>query len=294
MTGLAPARRRLIGSALRRYRENMGYQLDTAARILECDRSKVSRIETGQRGIRPSELRELMSEYGVPDGEQRVLLAIAETSRRLGWWQGYSDVLPPAAQDYILAETVASAIFVYEPQRVPDLLQTPDYAAAAAAAADLTRERRDRAVEVILTRQRHVLRERPARLHAVIGEAALRQPVGGPGVTRAQARLLAALADPPAASALADDSPAVGQDVIVQILPFNAGAQPGAGSGPLAVLRFEKAPSLGLVYLPTLNGGVCLEGEDDVACYVRAFARLQAAALTPAESARVLLDLAGG
>jgi hypothetical protein len=71
----------------------MGYQLDTAARILECDRSKVSRIETGQRGIRPSELRELMSEYGVPDGEQRVLLDIAETSRHLGWWQGYSDVL---------------------------------------------------------------------------------------------------------------------------------------------------------------------------------------------------------
>jgi hypothetical protein len=260
----------------------MGYQLDTAARILECDRSKVSRIETGQRGIRPSELRELMSEYGVPDGEQRVLLDIAETSRHLGWWQGYSDVLTGTMQDYILAETVASRILVYEPQRIPDLLQTPDYAAATAAASNLTRERRDRAVEVILTRQRHVLRERPARLHAVIGEAALRQPVGGPAVTRAQARRLAALADAPAA----------GQDVVVQVLPFSAAAQPGAGSGPLAVLRFEKAPGLGLVYLPTLNGGVCLEGDDDVACYVRAFAQLRAAALTPAASAAVLLDCA--
>jgi hypothetical protein len=200
-------------------------------------------------------------------------------------------LLTGTVQDYILAETVASQILIYEPQRIPDLLQTPDYAAATAAASNLTRERRDRAVEVILTRQRHVLRERPARLHAVIGEAALRQPVGGPAVTRAQARRLAALADAPAAGALTG-APAAGQDVVVQVLPFSAAAQPGAGAGPLAVLRFEKAPGLGLVYLPTLNGGVCLEGEEDVACYVRAFAQLRAAALTPAASAAVLLDCA--
>jgi transcriptional regulator with XRE-family HTH domain len=50
-------RRRLVGGALRRYRENVGYALEDAARVLECDRSKISRIETGQRGIRPKELR---------------------------------------------------------------------------------------------------------------------------------------------------------------------------------------------------------------------------------------------
>jgi transcriptional regulator with XRE-family HTH domain len=58
-------RRRLLGDALRRYRENLGYRLDEAASILECDRSKISRIETGQRGIRAKELRELLTEYGV-------------------------------------------------------------------------------------------------------------------------------------------------------------------------------------------------------------------------------------
>ena len=52
-------RRRLVGGALRRYREHMGYALEDAARVLDCDRSKISRIETGQRGIRPKELREL-------------------------------------------------------------------------------------------------------------------------------------------------------------------------------------------------------------------------------------------
>ena len=50
-------RRRLVGGALRRYRENVGYALEDAARVLECDRSKISRIETGHRGIRSRELR---------------------------------------------------------------------------------------------------------------------------------------------------------------------------------------------------------------------------------------------
>ena len=62
-----PVRRLLLGSALRQYRENLGYLLEDAARVLECDRSKISRIETGQRGIRPKELRELLTEYGVSE-----------------------------------------------------------------------------------------------------------------------------------------------------------------------------------------------------------------------------------
>ena len=60
MVPAPPVRRRLVGRALRRHREGMGYTLDDAARMLECDRSKVSRVETGQRGICGEELRELL------------------------------------------------------------------------------------------------------------------------------------------------------------------------------------------------------------------------------------------
>ena len=52
MTTVNPVRRVLVGGALRRYREGIGYSLDDAAKVLECDRSKISRIETGHRGIR--------------------------------------------------------------------------------------------------------------------------------------------------------------------------------------------------------------------------------------------------
>ena len=107
VSGEPPVRRRLVGGALRRYRENVGYTLQDAARVLECDRSKISRIETGQRGIRPKELRELLAEYGVPDSEQAALVAIASRGGQRGWWHPYADVLPGAYLDYVIMESAA-------------------------------------------------------------------------------------------------------------------------------------------------------------------------------------------
>ena len=89
------ARRLLIGAALRRYREDLGFILEDAARVLECDRSKISRIETGQRGIRPKELRELLTEYGVGEQEQNTLTAIARAGSR-GSWQRPTAMRSPA------------------------------------------------------------------------------------------------------------------------------------------------------------------------------------------------------
>lgn len=179
MTGQPPVRRRLLGSALREYRESLGFNLDQAARILDCDRSKVSRIETGERGIRAKELKELLTEYGVPDTEQEALLAIAHRGRESGWWLDYRDVLSPAAQDYVIMEIAATEILVYEPSQVPDLLQTADYmrAVAAADARYVSGEQRAHATEVKLNRQRIVFAGRAPSLDIVITEGALRQTV---------------------------------------------------------------------------------------------------------------------
>ena len=196
MTGNPPVRRRLLGAALRRYRENLGFGLDEAAQILECDRSKISRIETGQRGIRAKELRELLTEYGVPDDEQAALLAVAHRGRQHGWWQDYPGVLSDAGQDYVIMEAAAEEILTYEAYQVPDLLQTREYARALADAdpACTEEEQRAQAVEVKLIRQRVVLAERSPRLEFVIAEAALHQVVGGTRVMRPQLARLASLA----------------------------------------------------------------------------------------------------
>src|ERR1700753_2461095 len=113
MTEEPPVRRRLLGAALRRSREQAGLALEDAARILECDRSKISRIETGQRGIRPKELRELLSEYGVPDTEQDALTAIASRGGQQAWWHPFAGNFSEAYLDYVIMESAASEIMTY-------------------------------------------------------------------------------------------------------------------------------------------------------------------------------------
>jgi transcriptional regulator with XRE-family HTH domain len=287
VTGEPPVRRRLVGGALRRYRENVGYALEDAARVLECDRSKISRIETGQRGIRPKELRELLAEYGVPEGDQAALMAIASRGAQRDWWHPYAGSFSEAYLDYVIMESVASEIMAYEAQLVPGLLQTEDYARAIAAAEPgyTAGGQREDAIAAMEVRRQGVLTGKPSgssgqRLWVILGEAALRQEVGGPGVLAGQLRHLVQLSE---------DLP----DLTLQVLPFSAGAHAAAGSASLAILRFSDAPSLGVVYVEALSGGVYLESQADVARYIRAFALLRASALSAADSVRLLRGLGG-
>jgi transcriptional regulator with XRE-family HTH domain len=294
MPGIPPVRRRLLGSALREYRESLGFNLDEAARILECDRSKVSRIETGERGIRAKELRELLTEYGVPAAEQEALLAIAHRGRESGWWLDYRDVLSAEAQDYVIMETAATEILGYEANQVPDLLQTADYvrAVAGADASYLSAEQRGHALEVKLNRQRIVLGGRAPALDLVITEGALRQTVGPARVMREQ---LARLADAAEAGYVGPDAASEPRAPLsLRVLPFAAGAHAAAGSGSMTLLRFAEAPEIGIVHLAALSGGVSLEGRTEVGRYLRTFTQLQAAALAPARSARLIRGIARG
>jgi transcriptional regulator with XRE-family HTH domain len=221
-----PVRRRLVGRALRRYRDNLGYTLKDAARILDCDASKVSRIETGGRSIRAKELRELLTEYGI-DGEQLdILTLLADPRGAFGWYRDYADVLPGAWQDYVILEAAAAKVSVYEAQRVPGLLQTRGYARALAETDPALRDdaERDRAVEAAMARQQAVLDERRPGVHLVIGQAALHQQVGSPEVMEEQLRQVARIA--------ADSG-----TVTVQVLPFDSGAHAAAGDGAFSILQ---------------------------------------------------------
>jgi len=266
VTEAPSARRLLIGTALRRYREDLGFILDDAARVLECDRSKISRIETGHRGIRPKELRELLTEYGVGDQEQGTLTAIAQAGSRR--WQRHGDTLPGPYHEYLALEQAASDIFIYDPQHIPDLLQTPQYAQASATGSPSLQDD----AELTLSRQ-HFVRERRIRLTALIGETALRQAHDDPPVMRDQLRALAA------ASGRA----------VVYVLPTRC-VPPS--SGPATILRFAAVPGLGAVYLPGLSGGACLTGRQDIASHTKAFEQLRTSALPPAASARLIREIA--
>jgi transcriptional regulator with XRE-family HTH domain len=167
MVDTPPLWRLMTGSALRRYREGMGYALDDAAKILDCCPSKISRVETGQRGIRPRELRELLSDYGVPPREQATLLQLAQLGR-----SQHSEVTacPPDRSIWM----TASQILLYDALQVPLLLQTPEYAREVGTAGGTP------CAGVV------------PQVTAVVSEGALRQMVGGAGVMHAQLGALAA------------------------------------------------------------------------------------------------------
>ena len=282
MVSAPPVRRRFVGRALRRYRENLGYSLEDAARLLECDRSKISRIETGERGIRPKELRELLGEYGVGEDEQALLTWLADPRGAFEWHRDFTAVLPDAWLDYLLMESAASRIVAYDAQRIPGLLQTQAYARALAGTDPSLDDdaARDQAAESVLARQQAVLGESRPEVHLIIGQAALHQQVGSAAVMDEQ---LAALA-----RAAADSG-----RLTVQILPFEVGAHAAAGDGSLSILQFAHAPGLGLVHLGGIGGGVCLESPGDLEAYAQVFQQLRAFAMSPAQSALLLRGLAG-
>jgi transcriptional regulator with XRE-family HTH domain len=277
-----PVRRRLVGKALRRYRENLGYSLNDVAPILECDPSKISRIETGERGIRPKELRELLGEYGIEGEQLDILTLLADPRGAFGWYRDYADVLHGALKDYLTLETAATRVWAYDAQRVPVLLQTHAYARALAGADPALDDddARDRAAEAVTARQRAVLMEQRPDVRLVIGQAALHQQVGSPEVMNDQLRHVARAAESSGT-------------VTVQVLPFESGAHAAAGDGSLAILQFTGTAGLGLVHLGGIAGGVCLEDRGDLAAYAQAFDQLRAFALSPAQSALLLRGLAG-
>jgi Domain of unknown function (DUF5753) len=102
--------------------------------------------------------------------------------------------------------------------------------------------------------------------------------VGGPEVTRAQLRQLAAARDR--------------SNVMVQVLPFTAGEHPAMASGPFDLLEFPQATDQGVVTLETMTGSLSLESGTDLRQYADAFGFLQAAALGPRETRDMLITLA--
>ena len=280
-TPATSARQRLVGSCLREYRESAGYDLGDAARILDCHRSKVSRIETGQRSIRAKELRELLAEYGADAAAEEALVALARPRRDgTGWWTEYASVLRDPFLEFAAAENVASAVIVYASVQVPELLQVPAYARAAAAAdASVPQEWEAAAVAAVLARQRVILHERATRLDVVIGEGALRQQPGDATVMQAQVTHLAELAGRC-------------RHVTIRLLPFDVGLPSAGGAGGFSVLRFGPVPTLGLVHVAGPDGGLCPDTPHAAIGYLRAFNHLQAFALSPEYTTHRLLRLA--
>jgi transcriptional regulator with XRE-family HTH domain len=269
-------RRRQLGLQLRRLRERSGATIDQVAERLACSASKISRIETGQSGISPRQVRQILTAYGVTGESAEILVEMAGQARQRGWWQLYGSFLTSA---FVGMEAAAEEILSYENSVVPGLLQTPDYARAMILAArpDLPPEDVEQRIRIRLNRQSLLTQDDPLKLWVILDEAALRRPVGGRAVMRSQLNQLCATAR--------------WDNVTLQVLPFAAGAHAGM-DGTFTMLRFPESTGDDVVFAANAAGGLFLEKDEEVSRYAAIFDRVRADALVPDESIQMIAALA--
>src|SRR3954470_15601957 len=119
--------RRRLGIALKRAREQVGMTQDEAAAAIESAASKISRIELGQSGVRPTDLTLLINAYGVPDSVAASMRELAKAGRQRGRWSSYREQLPAWFRTFVDLEGDASEIRSYQAEIIPGTLQTEAY-----------------------------------------------------------------------------------------------------------------------------------------------------------------------
>ncbi|GHB41991.1 transcriptional regulator [Streptomyces xanthochromogenes] len=258
-------RRRRLGQELRRLRELKGMTAEEVAERLLVSQSKISRLENGRRSISQRDVRDLCGVYEVED--HRIvdsLMQMAKDSRQQGWWHAFGDI-PYSV--YIGLEPDAASLRVYDPQVVPGLLQTRQYAESLIAGAlpETAPTDVEKRVNVRLRRQERVkATENPLRLWVVIDEAALRRRVGDKQLMIDQLEFLIDQSQLP--------------HVTVQVLPFSMGAHPGI-NGQYAILEFPDASDSSVVYIEGVTSDLYLEKANDVQKYSVMYEHLRAQAL---------------
>jgi len=252
----------LLGAQLRKLREAKDVSREEAGYTIRASESKISRMELGRVGFKERDVSDLLILYGMIRAEEReAVMRLVREANTPGWWHRFADVLPSWFQSYVGLEAAASLIRSYDVQFVPGLLQTEEYTRAVinlgrTGTSDLHVDQR---VTLRMARQHVLTRPRPIRVWAVLDEAVLRRPMGGPQVMRGQLEhLLIAIKAP---------------NVTLQIIPFGVGGHAAAG-GAFSILRFPDAQMPDVVYAEQLTSSLYLDKREDVDRYLEAMERL--------------------
>ncbi len=265
----------LLGSQLRMLREVRGITREEAGYAIRASGSKISRMELGRVSFKERDVTDLLKLYGVDEAEAATLVELAIQANSPGWWHKYGDVLPDWFQVYVGLEEAASLIRLYEVQFVPGLLQTADYARAVVRLGQpgAAPEEIERRVSLRLGRQELLIKPGGPRLWAIVDEAALRRPIGGKEVMRAQLVQLIEATDQ--------------SQVTLQVMPFRTGGH-AAEAGAFTIMRFPEPDLPDVVYLEQLTSALYLDKRDDVEKYTEVMERLSVESESPERSVDIL------
>jgi transcriptional regulator with XRE-family HTH domain len=255
-----------FGAELRRLRAAAGISQEDLAQQISYSASLVGMIETARR----APARDFAERC---DG----VLATGGTLARL-WPLVSQEALPRWFRPFAEIERKATSIRTWEPLIVPGLLQTEDYARALITGwlPGDGAESVEQQVAARIERQHLLDRADPPLIWAIIGEAALRNPVGSTAIQQAQlTRLL--------------DTDATHPRLIIQVVPLAAGAHPGL-EGPIVLVARRGEPDV--VYLEVQGRGHETDRADEVAHYALLYDMLRAVALPPDASREMIVNCA--
>jgi transcriptional regulator with XRE-family HTH domain len=268
---------RELGLRLRALRNARRLTLVEVARQTGWSPSKISRLETGDRGADLNDVRELCAIYGVTDeGRVDEIVALTSEAHEQAWWSPYESVL----RRYMGLEHRASVITAYSMYFVPALLQTGDYARATIKSIERKIDPTvlDQRVEARLRRRQELFaRENPPRYRALVDEAALRRQVGGAEVMGMQLSKILELA--------------AEEKAIVQVIPFDAGAHASTDSN-FALLEFgSDTRQSAVVFVEGLFSNRFLKRAVEINRYREAIEYLRDAALSVRDSLNLITEI---
>jgi transcriptional regulator with XRE-family HTH domain len=264
--GSPAARQRRLASELRRLRRAAHLTGKEVATRLGWSEAKLSRIENGQTRVKIADLDKFMELYGVSGQHRAELVALAEESRETGPVEELGGYLPEGHAEILRAESEALAIWAWEPQVVPGLLQIEDYTRALVQlwpnrlprpAAEV-----ERRVQTSQLRQRVLIRVPPPELSFVIDESVLLRGFAARSVMHDQLLHLAEISERP--------------NIELRILTLSG--QQVIGTGAFVYFRFPQVHGVSLpdtVALEHLHGTDFLDSELDVNTYQVFFSALR-------------------
>jgi transcriptional regulator with XRE-family HTH domain len=279
-TGSPTVRRRELGKLLRALRTDNGLTVEQVADRLDFSPSKVSRLETGQRGASARDIKDLCDFYGVSNELREQLSDLAAKGKQQAWWQSRN----LRYSSYVGLEDEANLIRDFGLGVVTGLLQTPDYARAVlrARVPRMSAEMIEEHLASRAQRQRLLTSDTPPHYEALIDEAVLYRVPADKRIMRGQLQHLLDASELP--------------HLEVRVLPFNVGLLPES-TNKFIILGFEQPTLGGVVFIEHLTGDVYLDRDEEVSAHEEAFNVMREMAATPDETRaifrRISSDLSG-
>jgi transcriptional regulator with XRE-family HTH domain len=269
------ARRMILGSQLRRLREEAGITRQQAGYNIRGSESKISRLELGRVGFKERDVTDLLTMYGVDDpNERRAFLDMVKQSNEPGWWRRFGDTMPNWFTDLVGLEEAAARIQIWEPLYVSGLLQIEPYARAifSHGRSEMADERVDQLVALRMRRQKMFSRPDAPRVWMVLDESVLYRPIGGMKVLKQQIEYLLEMSALP--------------HVSIQVLPYTRSGL--SAEHAFSLLRFGEPELPNIAYVEYMTGAHYIEKREEIEKYSRALDMLAVDAETPERSRSML------